>query len=125
MSLSGEPERGGLERGELERELVGPQLVGPQLEREPRGEADSEAVRELRSAGIDVCGWQGLGLCGVALSATTLYSVADSYYSRIRVLVSPTVSINHSYTESPTVTSAVNQQSKQSVTLSGEISRVL
>ena len=54
MSLSGEPERGGLERGELERELVGPQLVGPQLEREPRGEADSEAVRELRSAGIDV-----------------------------------------------------------------------
>ena len=54
MSLSGEQERGGLERGELERELVGPQLVGPQLEREPRGEADSEAVRELRSAGIDV-----------------------------------------------------------------------
>ena len=52
--MSGEPERGGLERGELERELVGPQLVGPQLEREPRGEADSEAVRELRSAGIDV-----------------------------------------------------------------------
>ena len=40
VSLSGEPERGGLERGELERE--------------PRGEADSGAVRELRSAGIDV-----------------------------------------------------------------------
>ena len=39
VSLSGEPERGGLERGELERE--------------PRGEAD-RAVRELRSAGIDV-----------------------------------------------------------------------
>ena len=67
MSLSGEPERGGLERGELERELVGPQLVGPQLEREPRGEADSEAVRELRSAGIDV--WMARnGTSGVARS---------------------------------------------------------
>ena len=45
VSLSGEPERGGLERGGLER---------GELEREPRGEADSGAVRELRSAGIDV-----------------------------------------------------------------------
>lgn len=58
VSLSGEPERGEPERGRLER---------GELEREggwqPRGEADSGVVRELRSAGIDVmCGWGNGGL---------------------------------------------------------------
>ena len=55
VSLSGEPERGEPERGRLER---------GELEREggwqPRGEADSGVVRELRSAGIGVmCGRMG------------------------------------------------------------------
>ena len=50
VSLSGEPERGEPERGEPERG----ELERGKLEREPRGEADSGAVRELRRAGIDV-----------------------------------------------------------------------
>jgi hypothetical protein len=53
--LSGEPERGEPERGEPERgEPERGELERGKLEREPRGEADSGAVRELRRAGIDV-----------------------------------------------------------------------
>jgi hypothetical protein len=70
VSLSGEPERGEPERGEPERgepergepERGEPERGEPErgelergkLEREPRGEADSGAFRELRRAGIDV-----------------------------------------------------------------------
>ena len=55
VSLSGEPERGEPERGEPERgEPERGELERGKLEREPRGEADSGAVRELRRAGIDV-----------------------------------------------------------------------